>query len=148
MSENELYHYGVKGMKWGVRKSVYKSMSRSQKKEQRKKYYQTPEGRIMKTTRIATILGGPIAGVAAGNAMRKRLAKEGKDLLRTPIKDIDKTLCDKGKRFIENGDWKGVDRKNYEYLAEMFRSQGSNINNYKPSQIDEYGRVTGIKYKI
>ena len=41
MTENgELYHYGVKGMKWGVRKSEYKSMSRSQKKQTRKQYQQ------------------------------------------------------------------------------------------------------------
>ena len=95
MSENELYHYGVKGMKWGVRKSVYKSMSRSQKKEQRKKYYQTPEGRILKTTRIATILGGPIAGVAAGNAMRKQLAKNPK------LFDVDKKTVSKGKSKVD-----------------------------------------------
>lgn len=36
----ELYHYGVKGMKWGVRKSEYKSMSRDQKKKTREEYKQ------------------------------------------------------------------------------------------------------------
>ena len=39
---SELYHYGVKGMKWGVRKEVYNSSSRSRKKEIRKEYYKTP----------------------------------------------------------------------------------------------------------
>ena len=29
---SDICHYGVKGMKWGVRKSEYKSMSRDQKK--------------------------------------------------------------------------------------------------------------------
>ena len=35
---NEIYHYGVKGMKWGVRKSEYKSMSKRQKKQVRDEY--------------------------------------------------------------------------------------------------------------
>ena len=30
--QDELYHYGVKGMKWGVKKSEYDSMSKDQKK--------------------------------------------------------------------------------------------------------------------
>ena len=38
MPENELKHYGVKGMRWGVRKSEYKSMSTEQKKQTRDDY--------------------------------------------------------------------------------------------------------------
>ena len=37
-SNGELYHYGVKGMKWGVRKSEYKAMSKSDKKKTRQLY--------------------------------------------------------------------------------------------------------------
>lgn len=35
---DDISHYGVKGMKWGVRKDRYKSMSRSERKTQRQKY--------------------------------------------------------------------------------------------------------------
>lgn len=36
----ELYHYGVKGMKWGVRKEEYKSMTKDQQRRVRKEYKQ------------------------------------------------------------------------------------------------------------
>ena len=39
-SNGELYHHGVKGMKWGVRKSDYGSMSRSAKRQTRRTYKQ------------------------------------------------------------------------------------------------------------
>lgn len=81
----ELYHYGVKGMKWGVRKSEYKSMNRKQRREQRKKYYKAPEGRVRRATEIATILGGPLAGVITGSIANKR------------INSIPKSTIDKGK---------------------------------------------------
>ena len=35
---SDICHYGVKGMKWGVRKSEYRSMSRSQKKLAKAEY--------------------------------------------------------------------------------------------------------------
>lgn len=36
--DSDIVHYGVKGMKWGVRKSEYKSMSRKDRKQARKDY--------------------------------------------------------------------------------------------------------------
>lgn len=75
MTEMELYHHGVKGMKWGVRKDKYKAMNRQQRKKTREKYYATPEGKKYKITRntvIGTLLGGPIVGVAAGMVTAKR----------------------------------------------------------------------------
>lgn len=37
-SAEDIVHYGVKGMKWGVRKAEYKSMGRAERRAQRKKY--------------------------------------------------------------------------------------------------------------
>lgn len=74
-SDGELCHYGVKGMKWGVRKAEYKAMNRQQRKKTREEYYKTDEGKqykIARNTVIGTVLGGPMIGVAAGLITAKR----------------------------------------------------------------------------
>ena len=88
-STDELKHYGVKGMKWGVHKSVYKSMNKQQRKAQRQKYKQTPEGRIERATKIGTYLGGPLGGVIANRLASKRVG------------DISPKTIEKGKNAIE-----------------------------------------------
>jgi hypothetical protein len=51
MQQNELQHYGVPGMKWGVRKSVYKSMNSQQRKRTRQNY-QTEEWKKKQISKV------------------------------------------------------------------------------------------------
>lgn len=70
---NELYHYGVKGMKWGVRKSVYKSANRKRRKQIRTNFYKKNPGyRVARNTAIGMILGGPSIGVVSGVVTAKK----------------------------------------------------------------------------
>jgi hypothetical protein len=81
IANGELRHYGVPGMKWGVLKSEYKSMTRKQKKEAKRRYYNTPEGRIERITKNATYLGGPIAGIIANRIATKKFGDMSKSTI-------------------------------------------------------------------
>lgn len=70
---SELAHFGVKGMKWGVRKSEYKSMSKSQRKAQRQKHKQTSEYKVKRAYVVGVLLGGPIAGAVTAFIANKKL---------------------------------------------------------------------------
>ena len=90
-SSDELLHYGVPGMKWGVRKEHYKAMNRHERKKTREKYYQTEEGKLYKVKRntiIGTVLGGPLVGVATGLITAKR-------------NDILEKQVSRGKQYVE-----------------------------------------------
>lgn len=87
-NKNELYHYGVKGMKWGVRKEEYKSMNRQQRKKTREEYYKTSDGKKyqnIRNTVVGTILLGPLGGAAVGlitahrNGSLQKTVSKGKD---------------------------------------------------------------------
>ena len=101
MNENYLAHYGIKGMKWGVRKSVYNSSSRSRKKEIRKEYYKTPEGQIKKAATIGTIFGGPIGSIIAGSITAKKIEKKVGAIKNNKLSSIDKNTKEKGKKKVE-----------------------------------------------
>ena len=98
---NELYHYGIKGMKWGVRKEVYNSSSKSRKKEIRKAYYKTPEARIKKATRIGTLLGGPLVGILAGSITARKIEKEVGAVKNDKLSSVDNKVIEKGKKKVE-----------------------------------------------
>lgn len=89
MNNNELYHYGVPGMKWGQRKALpereqyerakqkLKDAEKKEKlrrQEEKKKYDTSPEGQIAKLKRnqkigaaatVAAVAGVGALGVAA-----------------------------------------------------------------------------------
>ena len=100
-SDNYLAHYGVKGMKWGVRKEVYNSSSRSRKKEIRKEYYRTPEGRVKKATTIGTVLGGPLAGIVAGSITARKIEKEVDATKNNKLSSVDNKVIEKGRKEAE-----------------------------------------------
>ena len=107
-STDELKHYGVKGMKWGVHKSVYKSMNKEQRKAQRQKYKQSPEGRIKRATNIGTFLGGPLGGAIANHLATKRINQLSKDDLNRGKQIVEKhkntriETNDKTKKHLES----------------------------------------------
>ena len=93
-SSDELYHYGTKGMKWGVRKDRYDSMSGKDKKYTRERYKaiqkigrtqvessNTVYGQRLRNEKIAavagTIAGGPIMGLLARKIATSYYTKNG-----------------------------------------------------------------------
>lgn len=100
-TDEDLMHYGVKGMKWGVRKEVYNSSSRSRKKEIRKEYYRTPEGRIKKATTIGTALGGPLVGVVAGSITARKIEKELGVIKNNKLSSVNNKVIENGRKKTE-----------------------------------------------
>ena len=100
-TDEDLMHYGVKGMKWGVRKEVYNSSSRSRKKEIRKEYYRTPEGRIKKATTIGTALGGPLVGVVAGSITARKIEKELGAIKNNKLSSVNNKVIENGRKKTE-----------------------------------------------
>ena len=85
MQNDYICHYGTKGMKWGVKKATYDSMSRSDKRQTKKSYKKsTPAHRVRRNDMteaqrrqsnrqiIGYLVGGPIGStIAAKTGMNK-----------------------------------------------------------------------------
>lgn len=88
MNETELYHHGVKGMKWGVRKSKLAKMTKEQQKAARDRFYKAHMKEITKTS-WASVIGGPVGQLIVQSIRVKKLGQ-------IPIETVER-----GKREVE-----------------------------------------------
>lgn len=96
MSKNELYHYGVKGMHWGVRR--YQNEDGSY----------TASGRLHRRKEAVFVSGSSKTQTSDSSYYRKELPK--------PIRDELNTYMKRKARIIV-GDAPGIDRQVQDYLA-------------------------------
>ena len=97
MYEDELYHYGVKGMKWGVRKaqtssSANKNYNSKQRKERKEKIKKTAKKGAKKAVKALSTIGSLYLTdqLFYGGAGTRAAGKAGKAAARTAIKKIGK----------------------------------------------------------
>lgn len=100
--ENELYHYGVKGMKWGVRNSenktsrVNKSYTAKQRKQDRAFYGKGGEKRINKRLNQ----GHGLRGARHYEAERKERSEKTKKVIKKGAKKTAKALSNIGTAYV------------------------------------------------
>ena len=106
-TSNELFHYGVKGMRWGIRKDKYKRMGVKERFQHLRAYNtgrrivkrsKTPEGAFLRrldlANRAAFYFGGAIGYGAVDHFISSR---SGIDL-----KKLDQKILQTGKNYINS----------------------------------------------
>lgn len=118
MTDNELYHYGVKGMKWGVRRNRSLSKGSPKKASSNKSEAQARREKIKKAAIIGTaVVGTALAAYGTYKASKYLKEKAGKLSYESGKKYANEHFFNKMKDSTVSYDWR--DRENYNalYLA-------------------------------
>lgn len=199
-NDDELYHYGVKGMKWGVRRALGDKAKIAAGLERREKQYSKAATRHLnrqqklQTKRLKLVKNGDESAIKMpdkeGREFDKyvayqKYADKMKKYRNEVVKDLSEKDINQGRKYlnkamlagaiavgplgpgianareerrtsryireqnnksnskttINKGAFTGVNKENYKYFEEMLKSQGSDIRKYKPTEIDEQGRI-------
>lgn len=102
MQYDELYHHGVKGMKWGVRKE---RVSTSHSSGGRQKTILTKEQRLRRNRKVALAIAGTTTVAAAAYYVHKNPEKIGKVVSKfkgVKMKDVKVKAVSAGKKYVKN----------------------------------------------
>lgn len=136
--DGELYHYGVKGMKWGIRRYQNKngSLTPAGKKKARQEY------KADNKQAYELGKGGTISGHAAARSMKRTIRLENKLDKRFEKEDFGSSTKRLANKWLAS-------TKTTEQLTATYTAYKNKAEQHCKSLIDKYGEeaVSSIKYK-
>ena len=143
MTENELYHFGVKGMKWGVRRNRSFSKGNQKKASSNKSEAQARSEKIKKAAIIGTAVAGTALAAYGTYKVSKYLKeKAGKLSYESGKKYANEHFFNKMKDSTVSYDWR--DRENYNALYQAGKQTLQNTD--KRTKRVSGSTIEAIKY--
>ena len=143
MTENELYHFGVKGMKWGVRRNRSLSKGSPKKASSNKSEAQSRREKIKKAAIIGTAVAGTtLAAYGTYKASKYLKEKAGKLSYESGKKYANEHFFNKMKNSTVSYDWR--DRENYNALYQAGKQTLQNAD--KRTKRVSGSTIEAIKY--
>lgn len=112
MESNELYHYGVKGMRWGIRKEQYKSLRPTQQKKVRQVYRKgskivsksktSKAGKAIRYQQNAAFIGQLLLGLPGALAGGEIGARRAAEIYDITAKEIQEEIVRAGRQYYED----------------------------------------------
>ena len=117
-TNDELYHHGVLGMKWGHRKAQRYQQTLSDASKQASKFAGYAKEDIKKFGDM-----GDKRSQAVSKKQLTRYEKMSKDWANTKVKDIDRKKIKEAKRFVEKGFFTPADFAYYTYKGKEYNTE-------------------------